>query len=332
MPSTDSGPGPRLPAKGEAGPRGWPLGRIQSAPQRLPIEYETPPAASGPPWYKRALSWLLFREQQKAQKAPQRHALREGILCPQCESRQSSAQSVCGSCGFPFVCSLDQRFEEQRQQRRLAGRERWRLLLAGVTLVFVLTNGILVAGSSALYDGHDTRVIASIKAADSSIEIKGPDSFKLRTRLALGLLKERAPAYYYRLDREVELIEYQPKRVLVEPDGTRRSLEGIGALAIPSQRRVLVLLDTAFPSGLDELWDRDVFTYAGVLVHELRHIELHYNGTVMETVEEEIACEQAAYDALKAANAPGGVLARYDLFFANPNAKRYQRWYDWYKE
>ncbi len=309
---------------------GWPLGRIQSPASPLPLEYENPPARSGPPWWRRALHWLLFREEPEAARARRISLSGERMACPQCESLQGTAQNVCANCGYPFVCALDQRFEEVRQEKRLRGRERWRLVLGLVTLIFVLTNGILVAGSSAKYDGHDTSVIASIRPAPTSVEIIGPDLFVNRTRLTLGLLQARAPAYYHRIEKEVATIEYLPAHVLAQDNGETLNLEGIGALAMPEQRRVMVLVDTAFPSGMDELWDRDVFIYAGILVHELRHIELHYNGVKLETVAEEIACEEAAYDALKAAQAPGGVLARYDLYFANPNAKRYQRWYDWY--
>lgn len=332
MMSTSSPPpaGPQLPSPWRAVRSPLP------PPQNMlpPLEHETPPRRSGPHWLKRLGKWLFYRD---VPERPQRrlYELNAGPLltCPQCETRQGLEQATCAHCGFPFICAIDAGFEEVRQQARARRAERWRLILAAVTLTFIVTNGLLLAGSNAAYEGTTSHVISRLRRdTENQVPISGPASFVGRTELALGLLKERVPDYYYRIQKEVRSIEYQAGHELQSEDGRSLSLEGIGALAITNERRVLVLPDTAFNSGIDELVDRDVFVYAGTLVHELRHIELHAAGIAPGGVEEEVLCEQGAYDALTHANAPRSVLARYELYFSDPNARRYQRWYDFYKQ
>jgi hypothetical protein len=199
--------------------------------------------------------------------------------------------------------------------------------------MFLLTSGVFLNTGYDEYNGFTTGVVANLMPArDSGVELIGPANFIARTELTLGLLKLRAPDFYWRICDSVTSIEYLAPSYMETPEGQRISLEGIGALAEPATGRVLVLYSTAFPSGPAQLYDRDAFSYAGVLVHELRHIELHAMGIDPGGWQEEVLCEQAGYAALKLAQAPDGVLLRYEIYLENPQAKRYQGWYDWYKQ
>jgi hypothetical protein len=236
---------------------------------------------------------------------------------------------VCDHCGFPFVCDVTP-VDTARLQRRTTT---WRTVLAVGVLMFWLTSAGIVASGSDQYTGVTSGVALSLKADDSSgIPIQGSSAFVGRTMLALALLKSRAPEYYYRMQQSVTSIDFLGEALVDEQTGKRITLEGIGALATPSTGRVQVLLSTAFPSGLQELTDHDVFSYAGILIHELRHIELHRSGDAPGGWQEEVRCEEAAYAALKQMDAPGALLANYELYLSNPQAKRYQDWYDWYNQ
>jgi hypothetical protein len=233
---------------------------------------------------------------------------------------------------MPFVCVIEGAAAAKAAVKP-QGREAWRIVLAFATLIFVLTNAFFISGSSAEYEGYTSRLLAVLRPpAAGATAVKGPAGFAGRTELALALLESRAPDYYKRIQEQVLSIEYMPGRVLKLEDGHTLNLERMGAVSFPAQRRVFVLMDTAFPSGLENYWDRDIYSYAGVLVHELRHIELHHSGQAPGGWQEELLCEEAAYDALKAAAAPGGVLERYEQYLANPQAGRYQHWYDWYEQ
>jgi hypothetical protein len=340
------GQGPRRPGSGRAWPlRQFPLpsdaqsNQAQSAQASeapaLPqsIEHERPPRRSGPGFWERLAHWFFYRDEPLRQgPAP---ALGGALMaCPRCDSRQPVAASACMNCGMPFICVLEL---EGAGARRQAGREGWRSVMAVVTLIFVLTNAFLVSGSNAEYEGNTSKLLTSLNpvallAESQVVELKGPESFRARTELALALLRSRAPDYYSRIQSQVLSIEYMQGRVMKLDDGVNLNLERMGAVSFPAQRRIYVLMDTAFPSGVDEIWDRDVFTYAGTLVHELRHIELHHSGQAPGGWQEEVLCEEAAYDALKAAQAPGGVMQRYEQYFADPLARRYRHWYDWYDQ
>jgi hypothetical protein len=217
-----------------------------------------------------------------------------------------------------------------RVQRRTTA---WRTVLAIGVLVFWLSNAVFIAAGTESYQGRTSAVVAHLTPDTvSGIPVSGPGSFVKRTQLALGLLKSRAPQFYYRLTQGVTSIEFLDHALVDEHTGRRISLEGIGALSTPSTGQVQVLISTAFPSGLDELNDGDVFTYAGVLIHELRHIELHKSDSAPGGWEEEVLCEQAAYAAMKAMDAPGAILTRYEMYLRNPQAKEFQPWYEWYRQ
>ncbi len=192
---------------------------------------------------------------------------------------------------------------------------------------------MFIHSGSAAYHGQ-TAVVASQLApdTDSGIEISGPDIFVMRTQLALGLLELRAPDYYFRLTDHIESIEFLAPTYLKTAEGRTISLEGIGAVAEVNTGNVMVLYSTAFPRGMEQLTDYCVFSYAGVLIHEMRHIELHASGIAPGGWREEEMCEQAAYSALKKMDAPGGVLVRYDMYLHDPQDARYQQWYDWYNQ
>lgn len=251
------------------------------------------------------------------------------VTCPRCDTRSPIAPGVCQQCGFPFACDIA---PLGTPALRLRGGV-FRTLLGAAAIIFLLTSGVFLHTGYYEFHGLTTAVVAGLQPAeDSGIPIKGPPLFVQRTELTLGLLKLRAPDFYWRLQDSVSSIEYLAPTYLESDDGRRISLEGIGAVARSDTGEVLVLYSTAFPSGPSELYDRDVFSYAGILVHELRHIELHQMGLAPEGWQEEVLCERAAYAAVTQAQAPPAVLLRYEIYLENPRAKRYQKWYDWYNQ
>lgn len=266
-----------------------------------------------------------FEEERPGQPLAQSGPL---VECPRCQASSALDGLVCAACGFPFICDIS-----PTKRRSAAPLPGWRRAVGLLLMLYMLLSGVSTIGSNSAYLGHTTGLAASLRPpADLRVPIHGPEGFVRRTELALGLLSVRAPDFYRRIQQQVGRIEYHAEPFLLSDSGKRISLEGIGAVAEPASGRVLVLLGTAFPSGKGEYWDADVFSYAGVLVHELRHIELHRDGTAPGGVEEEVLCEEAAFAALTQAGAPPGVMARYELYLANPRHRSYQRWYDWYKQ
>lgn len=250
------------------------------------------------------------------------------IKCPVCRQRVDIAEPVCPECGFPFTCDLT----PIDTPARAATMAAWRILLAIGAVLFLLTSGIFLHSGYQEYHGYTQAAIAHLEPLGANaIRIEGPPAFVQRTGLALALMELRAPDTYWRMQDSVTSIEFLSDSYLRTEEGRKVPLERIGALATPATGRVQVLPNVAFPSGLGELWDRDVYSYAGVLVHELRHIELHSAGRAPGGWEEEVLCEQAAYSVLTEMDAPLGVLARYQAYLAAPQAGRYQHWYDWYK-
>jgi hypothetical protein len=266
-----------------------------------------------------------FRESQAAHERP---APGERVLCPRCSRHAALEPLTCEHCGFPFICDTAPVDLARVRRRNIS----WRTLLGAGALIFWLTNVVLVAAGSETYQGDTIKVVATLSPdTQSGIPISGPDGFVKRTQLALDLLRQRAPDYYYRMGQSVTSIDFLGQNYL-EGEGARISLEGIGAVATPSTGQVQVLVNTAFPSGFDGLTDGDLFSYTGVLIHELRHIELYRIGESPGGWEEEVLCEQAAYAALQQMDAPGAVLARYQLYLSDPQARRYQNWYKWYDQ
>jgi hypothetical protein len=249
------------------------------------------------------------------------------ISCPFCEERTPAVANVCRKCGFPFSCDISE-FGTSRGRRVLSGI--WRVLLMVAIVAFTLTGGIIFSSSSESYHGLTGTLIArQSPVSDSGIPILGPADFVFRTEMALGLLQKRAPHYYFRMRDYVTEIQYYDETTLDYGD-RQIPLKGIGAISTPSTGHVLVLPNTAYNSGMGNYYDRDVFIYAGVLVHELRHIELHAFKQAPGGWEEEKLCEEAAYKAIKQMDAPAGVRANYEMYLINPQANRYQHWYRWY--
>lgn len=251
------------------------------------------------------------------------------VICPKCEDATGLEDYICEHCGFPLLCDIAPHDDQQDQGVKL----QWRIILGVVAIVFWLTNGVFVHQGYNAYHGLTATVVARLTSGnESAIPISGPPPFVLRTKLALDLLKQRSPSFYFRVQQRVTAIDYLGPSYLETEGGKRISLERIGAVSTPSTGQVQVLYSTAFPRGVGEITDYDIFSYAGVLVHELRHIELHDSGQSPGGWEEEVICEEAAYECLKFMGAPGGVLVRYNLYLQDPHAKRYQHWYDWYKQ
>lgn len=251
------------------------------------------------------------------------------VACPVCRRACIVSAGSCPDCGFPFVCDTEATGTGGSRLRN----EVWRILLGLAAIMFLLTSGVFFDMGTAEFQGRTLELVNTLAPDTASgVAIAGPQNFIWRTQLTLGLLKLRAPDFYWRIQDSVTGIEYLAPSVLTSPDGRTIRLEGIGAMAQPATGQVSVLYSTVFPDGPAEIYDRDLFSYAGVLVHELRHIELYAAGQNPGGWEEEVLCEQAAQAALRQMNAPGGVMTRYDLYLANPRASRYQHWYDWYKQ
>lgn len=251
------------------------------------------------------------------------------MRCLNCHGIVPYDAAVCPLCGFPFTCDLTPITSPRLRVRSGI----WRTLLALAAIIFLVTSGFFTSTGYDSYQGYVIDIAARLAPeTHSNIPIAGPSSFIERTELALALLEQRAPDVYWRMQDTVKGISYLAPNYLQGPGGRRVSLEGIGALADPDTAQVEVLAVTAFPSGVDELWDRNIFSYAGVLVHELRHIELHASGLATGGWREEWMCERAAYAAEKQMQAPPGLLLQYEMYLEDPQNPRYQRWYKWYQQ
>jgi hypothetical protein len=251
------------------------------------------------------------------------------LSCPACRQRAPVDAPVCPHCGFPFSCDLTP-ISGLAYSARLA---LWRSLLGLGAIVFLLTSGLFYHTGYEEFYGYTGSVVATLEPAlDSGIALSGPQIFIERSELALGLLRKRAPDAYWRMQDQVTTIEYLSAAYLETPAGRKITLEGIGALAEPATGRIRVIAATAFPSGVAELYDRDVYIYAGVLIHELRHIELHNMDLAPGGWQEEVLCETAAYNVLKQMEAPQAVLLRYEIYLENPLHRRYRKWYEWYEQ
>jgi hypothetical protein len=253
----------------------------------------------------------------------------ELIICPRCSEQASTSDQTCPVCGFPFICDITPVDSAALRART----NTWRVLLGLAAILFLLTSGMFYHTGYYAYHGYTNELVTKLGPDhEHGIAINGPPDYVYRTELALALLELRAPNFYFRVKQSVTSIDYLSKSFLMTEEGRKIRLEGIGGLANPATGRVQLAYTTVFPTGRVNYWDRDVFMLAGVLVHELRHIELHQLGLAPGGWYEEVLCETAAYDALKRMEAPGGVMQRYEMYLGDPQAKRYQSWYDWYKQ
>jgi hypothetical protein len=248
--------------------------------------------------------------------------------CPLCKSFVSFDEPVCPDCGFPFSCDI----AVYEKPSRAYVRPLMRVLAALIVVLFSFTNGSLIDSGYAAYHGQTHEIVARLAADhDSGIPISGPPDFVHRTKLVLALLELRAPDFYWRVQDSVRAIGYFDRQSMFS-DGQKIDLSGIGAMAEPASGNVTIMSDAAYPSGRTQLYDGDLFSFAGTLIHELRHIELHAQQIAPGGWEEEMLCEQAAYDACLMMQAPPGVLARYQVYLADPQHRRYKHWYDWYDQ
>jgi hypothetical protein len=251
------------------------------------------------------------------------------MRCAVCRQWVPEDSAVCPLCGFPYSCDLTP-IPVARLRTRSST---WRTLLGLAAIFLLISTGVFNYSSNDTYMGYTSEVVSRLAPdVDSGIPLHGPDIFVERTELTLALLKLRAPDFYWRMQDSVRGIAYLAPSYLESEAGKRISLEGIGALSEPATGQVQVLSVTAFPSGVAEFYDHDVFSYAGTLIHELRHIELHASQQAPGGWQEEWLCEKAAYDAERQMGAPKGVLLRYELYLDEPQAKRYQGWYKWYQQ
>jgi hypothetical protein len=251
------------------------------------------------------------------------------MRCLNCRGVVPVDAPVCPLCGFPFTCDITP-IDSPRLRLRSGA---WRTILGLAAIFFLITSGLFSSTGYDTYQGYVLDVAARLSPeTHSGIPVNGPSFFVDRTELALALLEQRAPDFYWRMQDSVKGIDYLAPNFMEGPAGKRISLVGIGAVSEPDTGKVQVLTVTAFPNGVDELWDRNVFSYAGVLVHELRHIELHATGQAPGGWQEEWMCERAAYAAEKQMQAPPGLLLQYEMYLADPQNRRYQRWYKWYEQ
>jgi hypothetical protein len=183
------------------------------------------------------------------------------------------------------------------------------------------------------YFGFTNKAVRTLSPmADASpIVLRGPDDFRLRTRLALAMLSKRAPSYWARVKGIVADVDELPERKTVTLDGQRLNIEVVGALSQWPERDVYVRRSTAFNDGR-ALYDRDVFIYASTLVHEAHHLELARDRMAPGGVEEEVLCEKEALRSLQMMGAPQELIDEKLEYLANPTAARYRKWYDWYKQ
>jgi hypothetical protein len=274
---------------------------------------------------------LLLQPETESIDAPPEGRPTDGaglVVCPVCSNLAPAGDAACPHCGFPFSCDITAP-DVRPQQRRMAV---WRVVLGTMALLFLLSGGLFYHSGEDAYYGQTLDTLAHLQPdTANAVPLSGPPEFVTRTQYALGLLKWRAPDFYRRFEASVTRVDYLSPQQLNSPLGRAVRMEGIGAVSTPAARRVQVMPLTVFPDG-DGLTDRAVFNYAAVLVHELRHIELHWSQQAPGGWQEEVLCEQAALAFEQEAGAPPGLIADKQMYLADPTNKRYQGWYDWYKQ
>ncbi len=248
--------------------------------------------------------------------------------CPACKNFTYVIDGTCKSCGFPFVCDIETGWQKEKF---LAGSLVSRLLLfAGILAVLIY----FTTYSYTQGEGYTRKVINELEReglAELEIPVQGPEGFIRRVKLALTLLKRRAPHFYERVKENISSISFVPEEKI--QIGTRRILlTGVSAYIDPQSGFTRIRASGAYLSGLNVLYDRDVFYLAGVLVHEMRHRELYKSGLNVGGLAEEFECESVAYDALIRMGAPRTMLYSIWQFLANPKHPRYKGWEKFYNQ
>jgi len=262
---------------------------------------------------------------------------RDFIRCPNCRGIIPLDSESCAQCGFPLVGDIEPFSKDAKKRKR-----RLRTVLKLLGLIFVFALGItqafyfLYKQHSDKYFGFTTEVadtIAPLSEDDAAwLEISGSDIFHERTLLTLGLLKERSPKYYdFVSDRITSVTEIAGGKTL-EVDGQRLHLSGIGAMVDSLSGRMWIKTRMMFGSDALKPWDWSMYNYAATLIHEASHVEIRRQEVELETVAEEVACEEAALDFLIRASGPGVLIDSKQTYVNYPESPRYQKWYNWYHQ
>jgi hypothetical protein len=243
--------------------------------------------------------------------------------CPFCQRTVLVRNLICSRCGFPFYWELHGEPPSPPVQR-VPLFTRFALVTALFAFIIYFTVGTVTR-----QEGYTTVAVEKVIASgliQPPMPVNGDVDFQKRTQLALSLLRQRAPSFYDRLVSVVNAIDYVPKGM------PTKSWRSVAAFAEPEKGYVYVRIPAVYSSGFGELYDRDVFYYASVLIHEMRHLELARVGLNVGGLAEEVECEQTVYDALTRMDAPKPLLIELEQFLNNPNHPRYKQWLQFYKE
>ncbi len=235
---------------------------------------------------------------------------------------------VCPECGFPFYGDIEiQKETVISQSANFISRI---LVVTGLIATLIYFTNYTYTST----EGFTKEVISKLNADELIIppmKVEGPAGFRYRVQLALTLLAQRAPEFYERISENITSINYVPEeRINIE--GRRIYLTGVSAYIDPASGATRVRASGAFFSGLNELYDRDIFYLAGVLVHEMRHRELYKSGLNVGGLAEEFEAESTAYDALVRLGAPRSLTYSLWQFLVNPNQPRYKSWERYYRQ
>ncbi|MCL4440802.1 MAG: hypothetical protein M1609_09515 [Firmicutes bacterium] len=124
--------------------------------------------------------------------------------------------------------------------------------------------------------------------------IEGTEEFVFHIKAALKLLKESAPAHYYRVGKYVSSIEYTPKA----------DNKNIFAYVYPLKEGCrMFFVSEPIVVGFGAVANRNLmlaYTYAGALVHEARHIEQYFvMPDMVEDEKRELDAVASQVEALK---------------------------------
>jgi len=246
--------------------------------------------------------------------------------CPNCGKFALIQHDICTRCGFsmvwdPYPPPGEKPYPLPHMLVRVAA------FLGALAFVLYFT---LYTFST--FEGYSRETIAQLEKTGlvaAPMPVNGPADVVLRVELALTLLHNRAPQYYGRVAAQVASINFVPEGKLAFEGSTLR-LTGIAAYTDPSTGDVSLRVPAAYLTGPGELYDRDIFYLAGVLVHEMRHCELARAGLSVGGAAEEYECESTAYQMLKGVGAPRALLQSLEQFLLNPHHPRYRAWERFY--
>jgi len=246
--------------------------------------------------------------------------------CPNCGKFTLIQHNLCTRCGFslawdPYPPPGEKPFPLPHMLVRVAA------FLGALAFVLYFT---LYTFST--FEGYSRETIAQLEQTGlvaAPMPVNGPPDVVKRVKLALTLLHNRAPHYYDRVAAQVISISFAPEGRLVSEGRTLR-LTGVAAYTDTTSGRVSLRIPAAYLTGPGELYDRDIFYLAGVLVHEMRHRELAQAGLNVGGAAEEYECESTAYQMLKGIGAPRALLRSLEQFLQNPHHPRYRAWERFY--